>query len=156
MGCINTKQHNDEVKILSLDNLKEATYEMAEDPTYEFSDAKVIKVYDGDTVTIAVIENNKIVKYNVRLYGVDCEELKGGTDETKCKARLAKVYMENLLLDKMVKIYVMNGRDIAGEKIKEKYGRLLSEIYINGENVSDLLLSTGLAKKYYGGAKNTY
>jgi endonuclease YncB( thermonuclease family) len=135
--------------------LSEITYEDTKEPTYDFTEAKVIKVYDGDTLTIGVYHINGFKRFNVRLYGVDCDEMRGGTEQTRAHALKAKIFVQEQVLGKVVKIHVLNNKIYEGKMIKEKYGRLIAVIYTpRGDNLADMLLAAGLARKYYGGSKS--
>lgn len=46
-------------------------------------DAKVIKVYDGDTITVVFNYNNKYYKWNCRLNGIDTPEIKSNNEDEK-------------------------------------------------------------------------
>jgi hypothetical protein len=134
--------------------LQSLTLDDVEDLTYDFTKAKVLKVYDGDTITIGAYYDGGYKKFQVRLYGVDCAEIRGGTQESKDEAKKAKEYVSNLVLNKVVTIDVMNNKIYDGKIVREKFGRLLARITTpNGEDLSDLLVSQGLAKKYFGGKK---
>ena len=135
--------------------LEKAIYETTDAPTYDFTECKVVKVYDGDTITIAVIDNGKLVSYPVRIHGIDCAEIRGGTIESKAKANEAKKFTENAVLNKIVNINVLNGRRINNRIVKEKYGRLLAEIYYEDKCLSKELLKANLAVKYDGGTKQS-
>jgi len=130
--------------------LDKLTYEETPEITYDFNKAKVLKVYDGDTFTIGAYHLGKPIKFSVRLYGVDCPELKGPTAE---EGKKAKKFVEDLILDKIIKIEVLNNKVLDGKKIREKYGRLLSKVYINGKDLSEELIAMGMAKRYFGGTK---
>jgi hypothetical protein len=149
--CIGSQKHD--IKIIQRRQLESAIYETTDEPTYDFTEGKVIRVYDGDTLTLAVFDNGRLVRYNVRIYGVDCAEIKGGTDATKKKAYEAKKFVEDAILNKIVEVRVLNNRMVDDIKIKEKYGRLLAEIYYNGNNLANELLKNGHAVPYYGGKK---
>ena len=133
--------------------LEKASYRNTKDLTYDFTEAKVIKVYDGDSYTIAAIFKGDVYKFNVRLYGVDTPEIKGGSKETNDAAKAVKKAIEDLMLDKIVQIKVLNGTEYEGTKICEKYGRLLCLININGRDLATDLVEKGLAKQYFGGTK---
>ena len=51
---------------------------------------RVIKVYDGDTITIASkvpgLKNSPIYKFSVRLNGIDTPEIKGKNEDEKAKS----------------------------------------------------------------------
>ena len=113
-----------------------------------FTKARVISVYDGDTFTIARKESiwwrSKIYTYKVRLYGIDCPELRGSTSEEKYYAVKAKEVVEALVLNKSVKLEI-HGYD--------KYGRILANVRTNNLNISEHLIGLGLGVPYYGKAK---
>ena len=137
-----------------MDKLETLTLDDTEDITYNFTSAKVLKVYDGDTVTIGAWYDNGWKRFSVRVYGVDCAEIRGGTVDTKAQAQKAKEYVTNLLLNKVVGIEVLNNKIYHGAKLVEKYGRLLANITTpSGEDLGKLLCDAGLAKPYFGGTK---
>lgn len=110
---------------------------------------KVVKIYDGDTLTIVTyIPNYKnIYKFKIRLARIDCPELKTKNEIEKKISKLARDEVFNTVgINAIIKI----------KNIKlDKYGRLLADIY-NKENVcvNDYLLQKRLAVKYSGQTKN--
>ena len=122
----------------------------------------VIKVYDGDTITIATklpYVESPLYRFSVRLNGIDCPEIKGKNALEKQVAHYAKMYVSDKVLHKT--IYLDNVKT-------EKYGRVLADVYINPilqtagqaagqgriESLSQMLLRNGLAVEYDGGTKN--
>ena len=118
----------------------------------------VIKVYDGDTITIATklpYVESPLYRFSVRLNGIDCPEIKGKNALEKQVAHYAKMYVSDKILHK--NIYLDNVKT-------EKYGRVLADVYINpiqqtarqgqNESLSQMLLRNGLAVEYDGGTKN--
>lgn len=111
----------------------------------------VIKVYDGDTITVAAklpMKNSPIYRFQVRLDGIDTPERKGKgvTKEEKEMAEEAK----NALT---IKIYKKNV--ILKDIKKEKYGRLLAKVFCDDECLNDWLVSERYAVKYDGGKKRS-
>lgn len=107
----------------------------------------VVKVYDGDTITIASklpYPESPVYRFQVRLSNVDCPEIKGKTDEEKQIAHLAKTEMETWVLHKYVEL-----RNIS----TEKYGRILAEVYIDNKNMNEHMIEKRLAVRYDGGTK---
>lgn len=104
--------------------------------------AKVIRVLDGDTVEIVHLFCGHYVKSNMRIYGVDTEELKSHS----AKALEAKEFANKHLLNKVVQVQLRNCKT-------EKYGRLLGDIVLQRKMFSEMLLDAKLAKPYYGGKK---
>lgn len=115
--------------------------------------ARVVSVYDGDTVTVVLDIYGRYHKYKVRLAGIDTPELKPpknmkNREKEIEKAIKAKKYLEGLILGKVVTL-------VCGKF--EKYGRILAHIYfkVNGIKMcaNKMLLDEGYAVEYYGGTK---
>lgn len=117
--------------------------------TFPIKGGKVIKVYDGDTITIASklpYNESPLYRFSVRLNGIDTPEIKGKdiSDEEKTAALLARDFVFNLIMDKYVRL----------ENIQnEKYGRILADVYYNDINLNNLLLEKRYAVKYNGKTK---
>ena len=109
---------------------------------------KVIKVYDGDTITIASRLNNStddtIYRFSVRLTGIDCAEIKSKTEFEKNLAICARDALHGKIIDKFV--------DLKNVSV-EKYGRLLANVYCDGLFINDWMLQNGYAVPYDGGKK---
>lgn len=111
---------------------------------------KVVKVHDGDTFHIIGIPQNgdkQVYKFVVRLNGIDTPEL----NKEPAKAERAKHELTSLILNKVVKLENVK---------KDKYGRMLYDIYIYDEktktyscNVARTLIKKGLGYEYHGGKK---
>lgn len=128
--------------------LQNVNYKDTEPFVVPLTDGKVIKVYDGDTITIAsylkIQNKKKLYRFSIRISNIDCCELRTKNENEKLLALAAKSFVENKLMHQMVTL----------KNIKtEKYGRILAEVYHNGENISNLLIQNQLAIPYTGGAK---
>lgn len=111
------------------------------------SQGQVIKVYDGDTITIAskiAISNSPLYRFSVRLHGLDAPEIRGKTQEEKEAAIISRDKLANLVLHQMVTIK---------NRGTEKYGRLLADVYLETLHVNTWLLQNKLAVPYDGGTK---
>ncbi len=109
---------------------------------------KVIKVYDGDTITIASLLPNTtepIYRFSVRLNGIDTPEIRGKTIAEKELAIYVRDALYEKIYGKMVEL-----RNVE----KEKYGRVLAEIYLDGENINQWLVEQNFAVAYDGGKKH--
>ena len=121
-------------------------YGQGNDLTQSFNKVELASVYDGDTFRVHLS-----CKYGVfcktmpiRVRGVDCPEIKGGSAETKALAKQAKAFTKNFL--KSGKILLRNcGRD--------KYFRLLCDVKVNGQSLGEELIKAGHAIPYDGGTK---
>jgi endonuclease YncB( thermonuclease family) len=113
------------------------------------SEGLVIKVYDGDTITIASklpYADSPTYRFSVRLNGIDCPEIKSKNENEKLCAKIAKNYVEELLLHKNI---------VLKNVTTEKYGRLLADVYLNDLCINNELLSKKLAVSYDGGTKKS-
>jgi len=107
----------------------------------------VIKVYDGDTITIASklpFDNSPIYRFSVRLAGIDTPEIKGKTEKEKNMAIDAKNKLELMIINKYVLL-----KNIT----TEKYGRILADVYLEDIHINKLMIDQNLAVKYDGGKK---
>ena len=108
---------------------------------------KVVKVYDGDTITIAArypSTDKTMYRFSVRLNGIDSPEIKGKTNAEKELARKSRDMLHDLIYNKVVSL----------ENVKtEKYGRLLADVHFNNTCVNTWMLDNGLAVPYDGGTK---
>jgi endonuclease YncB( thermonuclease family) len=108
---------------------------------------KVIKVYDGDTITIASLLPNTtepVYRFSVRLSGIDSAEIKGKTAIEKKIAIEARDALYDFIFGKIV--YLKN-------TTTEKYGRILADVYCDNIHVNKWLLDNKLAVPYDGGTK---
>jgi endonuclease YncB( thermonuclease family) len=108
-------------ELLSTISLKDCSIYM---PSITF--AKVVKVYDGDTITIATYlddlkSQQSPYKFSLRLYGIDTPELRSSSDIEKKAGYFVKQKLEERILGKIVKVKLHDKYD--------KYGRLLGYIY---------------------------
>ena len=109
---------------------------------------RVIKVYDGDTITVASkvpgLKNSPIYKFSVRLNGIDTPEIKGKNADEKEIAQKARDALSARIM----------GKDIFLKNVQtEKYGRLLCEIYLGKENLNQWMIQQRYALSYDGGTK---
>ncbi len=122
---------------------------------YNFTVAKVIDVYDGDTFTIAAWHGGQLTKFPVRLFGVDTPEMKDRDERIRESARQAKKFVEDKLLGRIIKIQVLNNKKYDGKIIREKYGRLLARVEVDGEDLTQRLIAMGY-NEYSGGTKSEH
>jgi hypothetical protein len=109
---------------------------------------KVVKVYDGDTITIASklpFEDSPVYRFRVRLRDIDSPEIKGHTNTEKNLAIIARDALHDKIFDKIVRIE---------NRGTEKWGRLLADIYCNDTHINKWMLENGYAVCYDGGTKN--
>ena len=107
--------------------------------------AKVVKVYDGDTITIIFEYNGKMIKYSCRIFGIDTPEIRSQNPEERKLAYEARDFLRSLILNKIVHIELLKF---------DKYGRLLINVFTeSSQNISDIMIEKKYAKPYFGGKK---
>ena len=115
--------------------------------TFPIQGGRVIKVYDGDTITIASklpFVDSPLYRLSVRLIGIDTPEIKGKTEDEKTAAKQVRDVLSNMILNKYITLANVQ---------TEKYGRILADVYIGELHVNEWLVSERYAVKYDGGAK---
>ena len=112
---------------------------------------RVIKVYDGDSITVAAripqLKNNIIYKFSIRLNRLDTPELRTSNHIEKEYAIKIRDLLSERIMNKMVNIKVIK---------TDKYGRYLAEIFYKKENINDWLLNNHYAIRYDGGTKKQF
>ena len=105
---------------------------------------QVVSVYDGDTFKIDLPSMHPLFgdDLSIRLFGVDTPEIRGTTDEVKALAMQAQQLTKKALKGAS-KIELRNPQ-------RGKYFRIISEVWIDGESLADMLKKKGLAKDYDG------
>ena len=102
------------------------------------------EVYDGDTFTFdALVWPGMFAHSSVRVLGVDTPEMRGKCPDEIAKAHQAKAFVENAL--KMAdKVELKNIQT-------DKYGgRVEADVFIDGENLADILIRDNLGRPYHG------
>ena len=110
---------------------------------YEYR-AKIIEVVDGDTVTAEVnLGFRVLVRMRLRLEGIDAPETFGvPKDSEEYKAGMkAKEWLQARIFGKNCMIETFKDK-------QEKYGRYLATVFVEGVNVNQEFLGTGLVKAY--------
>ena len=112
--------------------------------------AKLLRVVDGDTADVMIdLGFNTWIKARLRFKGVDTWEKRTKNIQEKEKGKLASEYTEKMLSKN-------NGEFTIQSYGKGKFGRVLAEIFIKGEETSlnKLLIENGHAVSYDGGSRN--
>ena len=102
---------------------------------YEYK-AKVLKVVDGDTIDLEIDHGMHIKSVQrIRLYGIDAPE------RFTPDGREATTWLRGMIENEEVTIRTIKDRT-------EKYGRYLGEIFIDGDNVAEMMIAQDMAKPY--------
>ncbi len=103
---------------------------------FESFDAKVIKVHDGDTITVRWPERD--FDFPIRFSNIDAPEL------NEIEGKQAQSWLEQRLLNQDITVLV-NPRNRV-----EKWGRLLGRIIHRGIDIGEEQVAAGLAPTWQG------
>ncbi|APG27042.1 hypothetical protein A7E78_03855 [Syntrophotalea acetylenivorans] len=109
--------------------------------------AEVTSIYDGDSFKVNLKGYPPIAgeRIGIRINGIDTPEMRDNRPEIKALARKAKQYTVQRLRE---------GQQIILRNMKRgKYFRIVADVYVDGSNLGQELISVGLAKPYGGGKK---
>ena len=113
----------------------------------------VVKVYDGDTITVATaldtdrptcFRKPTLYRFRIRLRGIDTPEIKGKSEQEKTRAREARDALSAQIMGQ--EVYLRNVGN-------EKYGRVLADVYFREVHMNQWMLQQGYAQVYDGGTK---
>jgi endonuclease YncB( thermonuclease family) len=104
---------------------------------------KVLSVYDGDTLSVAFRWHGQLMRWKIRVLGVDTPELRGTSGLMKIVALKAKQFVLDNYVGKLVKI---SCSDFGS------FGRLLAHIQLleDTETLTERLLAAHLGIAYSG------
>ena len=111
---------------------------------------KIISVYDGDTFRADIRGLPDIIGKNIaiRILGIDTPEIKGKCEEEKIVAIKARDFSRKALL---------NAKTITLKNLKrDKYFRLLADVYFDDIDLANALLVNNFAVKYSGKKKSSW
>ena len=94
--------------------------------------AEVVKVHDGDTVTLRT--NFRDFDFPLRFLDIDAPEMDEGGE-------IARDWLRTRILNKIVNILIEKNR-------VDKYGRLLGRVVLNGFDIGEQELRLGLATTF--------
>ncbi len=113
-----------------------------------FRCVKYLRNYDGDTITFKIPNVHPLLGENisVRIAGIDTAETRGKSPCEKDSARVSKRLVESKL---------RQAKSIELKNVqRDKYFRILAEVYVDGHSLKDALIQNHLAISYDGGRKN--
>ena len=144
---------------------------------------KIVDVYDADTCKVIFYLNNDIVKFTIRLKGVDSPEIKPPIKDIhrnyqiiaakQSRNRLIQlstdcnIEIEDESKKSIIQKIIDNNKKIIKIKCFEfdKYGRLLADLYDsennnfdanNSKSFNDILIDENYAYRYDGGTKQKF
>lgn len=125
--------------------------------TYEGKNLKgrVVRVLDGDTVQVIILNEGKLESHRFRLFGIDAPELhprkdSSSRDEEKEAAVISKEKLEEKMSEDSNLCMVSFTKD-------DKYGRRMGNLSTrSGININDWMVAKGYAIPYGGGKKKPF
>jgi micrococcal nuclease len=131
------------------DYLNSITYEQTQPFIPQLSYCKVIKVYDGDTVTVGsrITGTNIVYRFSVRLAGIDTPEMTSKNNLEKERAIFVRDRLHDLVFGKIVLLKNLS---------TEKYGRILADIYLDDLHINKYMIDNKYAYEYNGGKKQAF
>jgi endonuclease YncB( thermonuclease family) len=116
-------------------------------------DAKIIRVSDGDTIVISAPFLPAPLKPElaVRIFGVDTPEKghRAQCPQENERALVASKFTTQAIQSHPKHQVIIYGWDKFG-------GRILGDILVNGQSIRQGLIANGLAREYYGDAKQSW
>lgn len=107
----------------------------------------VYRVYDGDTFFAVISSWPPVIgdRIGIRVAGVDTPELRDKRSSIKKLAYKARILADSALT---------NAQNVELRAIRRgKYFRIVADVYCDRHSLADLLISTGVARPYFGGKK---
>jgi len=111
---------------------------------------EVTSIYDADTFTVNIHGWPSIVgeRISVRVKGIDAPEIRGKCRAEIVRARLAKEFtVAQLRAAQRIELRNL-GRD--------KYFRILADVYVDGRDLAQQLVQRDFARLYDGGRKSSW
>jgi endonuclease YncB( thermonuclease family) len=127
--------------------------------------AKVLSVYDGDTMTVALPVQDSVFKFQLRINGIDTPEMKGPhkTQAYAARNRMLQlcglaIALEDMSSSKQVQNMLETNPAYVWLECgsPDKYGRTLADVYASPakqELFSTIMIKEGHAYAYDGGTK---
>jgi endonuclease YncB( thermonuclease family) len=95
----------------------------------KFSIGKVIKVYDGDTITVAAEQQGGVYRFSLRLCGIDTPEKRSHNPKEKDRACFIADYLSTLIMDTFVRVLIVKPDKYGGRYIAHVWSQ--ENIHIN-------------------------
>ena len=109
--------------------------------------AKLVRVIDGDTIELDIDLGFSItIRQTVRLSDINTPELRSKDPVEKINAQRAKSRLSELLNSNPIMIKTEKDS-------REKFGRILGEIFIGDTSINQQMINEGLAVSYSGGKR---
>jgi len=129
------------------------------EPNYIYR-CTVTRVVDGDTVDADIdLGFNLFTKDRIRLMGMDTPESRTRNLKEKSLGLASKARLKELL-KAAAPIKGKRGKKSVflqtSKQGKGKFGRILGALWVNGENLNEVLIAENHARPYFGGSKGEF
>ena len=113
----------------------------------DYEGAVYVRNYDGDTITFNLPTLHPIIGENIslRVNGIDAPEIRGKCEKETYNAEQARDMVSDILKDA--------GKIVLKNLKRGKYFRLVADVYVDEENLGDMLIEAGVAIPYSGRKK---
>jgi micrococcal nuclease len=116
---------------------------------YEYA-CKVERVVDGDTIDVVLDLGFDILhKCRVRLYGIDTPESRTRNLDEKARGKMSSAFLTEAIDTGKQVVIQTKLKDSKG-----KYGRVLGDVVVDGENINQQMVDANLAVAYFGQSKD--
>ncbi|WP_373049874.1 thermonuclease family protein [Thalassovita aquimarina] len=106
---------------------------------------RVVGIIDGDTVRLLCSRSGVI---SGRVLGYDTPEK---------KARCLSEFIDALRATQHLRWMLWKSSKISTQTVgKDRYGRVLTKLSVDGSDVSERMIGTGLARRYDGGQRQSW
>ena len=107
--------------------------------------ARVVSVYDGDTLTVdAAPWPGLTARTKVRVAGVDTPEIRGKCQAEKDMAVRARDFVRTVVGAQV---------QLTDVRLGKYAGRVIAEVWVDGQKLADLLIAGNLGRPYHGGRR---
>ena len=110
--------------------------------------ARVVSIYDGDTLTVDAEPWPRIlIRTSVRIDGVDTPEIRGKCEKERELAIAAREFVRARIGEKV---------QLTNVRLGKFAGRVIADIHVGEERLADLLVAEGLGRPYDGGSRESW
>ena len=148
-SCCVPRKHSKKENLDNFTTLSAVSWENTVPFVPPVENGNVIKVYDGDTITIASklpYAASPLFRFSVRLNGIDTPEIKGKDDNEKSIAKKARDALSDLILKQEVALKNVT---------TENYGRIVADVYLGDLHLNQWMIEQRYAVAYDGGTKKS-
>ena len=113
----------------------------------QFSCVKYLRNFDADTITFEIPNVHPLLGQSIaiRLWGIDTAELYSKSECERAIAIAAKSLVKDILL---------GAKRVDLTRIERgKYFRIVADVVVDGQSLSDVLLEKNMGYPYFGGKK---